>query len=125
GGRGLLRGAGGGSRGRDRRVLTSDEKTIARLTVDSMSVISPAAAEVAPRLTVTALRGYQTQALRMIALLTAAPGVADGGSQPALEAALAAAGRRPGGHSGKIRARARPPGPAAPGDGPPAAPPPR
>src|SRR5262249_41749949 len=32
----------------DRRVLNSDEKTIAKLTVDSMSVIYPAAAEVAP-----------------------------------------------------------------------------
>ena len=99
----------------DRRVLNSDEKTIARLTVDSMSVTYPAAGQVAPRLTVTALRGYQTQALRMIDLLAAAPGVADGGSQSALEAALAAAGRRPGDYSSKIGVRLAPGMPAAAG----------
>jgi CHAD domain-containing protein len=97
----------------DRRVLNSDEKTIAKLTVDSMSVTYPAAGDVAPRLTVTALRGYQTQALRMIDLLAAAPGVADGGSQSALEAALAAAGRRPGDYSSKIDVRLAPGMPAA------------
>ena len=97
----------------DRRVLNSDEKTIAKLTVDSMSVTYPAAGDVAPRLTVTALRGYQTQALRMIDLLAAAPGVADGGSQSALEAALAAADRRPGDYSSKINVRLAPRMPAA------------
>ena len=99
----------------DRRVLNSDEKTIAKLTVDRMSVTYPAAADVTPRLTVTALRGYQTQALRMIGLLAAAPGVADGGSQSTLEAALAAAGRRPGDYSSKIDVRLAPGLPAAAG----------
>jgi CHAD domain-containing protein len=98
---------------RDMRVLNPDEKTIARLTVDRMSVTYPAAGDVAPRLTVTALRGYQTQALRMIDLLAATPGIADGGSQSALEAALAAAGRRPGDYSSKIDVKLAPQMPAA------------
>lgn len=98
---------------RDRRVLNCDDKTVALLTVDRMSVTYPAAGDVAPRLTVTALRGYQTQAQRMIDLLAATPGVADGGSQSALEAALAAAGRRPGDYSSKIDVRLAPGMPAA------------
>jgi CHAD domain-containing protein len=98
---------------RDMRVLNPDEKTIAKLTVDRMSVTYPAAGDVAPRLTVTALRGYQTQALRMIDLLAATPGIADGGSQSALEAALAAAGRRPGDYSSKIAVKLAPQMPAA------------
>ena len=97
----------------DRRVLNSDDKTIARLTVDRMSVTYPAAGDAAPRLTVTALRGYQSQAQRMIDLLAAVPGIADGGSQPALETALAAAGRRPGDYSSKIDVRLAPQMPAA------------
>jgi CHAD domain-containing protein len=98
---------------RDMRVLNPDEKTIAKLTVDRMSVTYPAAGDVAPRLTVTALRGYQTQAQRMIDLLAATPGIADGGSQSALEAALAAAGRRPGDYSSKIDVKLAPQMPAA------------
>jgi CHAD domain-containing protein len=100
------------SRVRDKRVLNSDEKTIARVSVDRMSVTYPAAGDVAPRLTVTALRGYQTQAMRLIDLLTATPGVADG-SQSALEATLAAAGRRPGDYSSKINIHLTPRMPAA------------
>jgi CHAD domain-containing protein len=98
---------------RDMRVLNADEKTIAKLTVDRMSVTHPAAGDVAPRLTVTALRGYQAQALRMIDVLAATPGIADGGSQSALEAALAAAGRRPGDYSSKIDVKLAPQMPAA------------
>jgi CHAD domain-containing protein len=77
-----------------------------------MSVSYPAAGHVAPRLTVTALRGYQVQALRLAELLAAAPGVADG-SQSALEAAVAAAGRRPGDYSSKIDVKLAPRMPAA------------
>src|SRR5258706_15968423 len=65
------------------------------------------------KLTVTALRGYQPQAQRMIDLLAATPGVANGGRQSALEAALAAAGRRPGDYSSKIDVRLAPGMPAA------------
>jgi CHAD domain-containing protein len=85
----------------DSRVLNSDEKTIARVTVDRMSVSYPAPGTVPPRLAVTALRGYQPQAQRLIELLAAAPEVTDA-SQSRLEAALAAAGRRPGDYSSKI-----------------------
>jgi CHAD domain-containing protein len=97
---------------REKRVLNADDKTIARLTVDRMSVSYPAAGQVAPRLTVTPLRGYQAQALRLADLLAAAPGVTDG-SQSALEAALAAAGRRPGDYSSKIDVKLAPQMPAA------------
>ncbi len=97
---------------RDSRVLNSDDKTIARITVDRMSVTYPAAGTVPPRLTVTALRGYQPQALRLIEMLAATPGVSDGG-QSGLEAALAAAGRRPGDYSSKINVLLTPRMPAS------------
>jgi CHAD domain-containing protein len=95
-----------------RRVLNSDDKTVARVTVDRMSVTHPAAGAVLPRLTVTALRGYQAQAQRIADLLAAAPDVTEGG-QSGLEAALAAAGRRPGDYSGKVDVRLTPRMPAA------------
>jgi CHAD domain-containing protein len=97
---------------REARVLNSDDKTVARLTVDRMSVTFPASAVVAPRLAVTALRGYQAPALRVAGLLAEAPGVTDAG-QSGLEAALAAAGRRPGDYSSKINVRLVPRMPAA------------
>jgi CHAD domain-containing protein len=97
---------------REYRVLNSDDKTIARISVDRMSVTYPAAGEVTPRLTVTALRGYQTQTLRLSDLLATAPGITDG-SQSALEAALAAAGRQPGDYSSKIDISLAPLMPAA------------
>jgi CHAD domain-containing protein len=94
------------------RVLNSDEKTIARVTVDRMSVSYPAPGSVPPRLAVTALRGYQPQAQRLIDRLAAAPGVMDA-SQSGLEAALAAAGRRPGDYSSKIQVSLAPRMPAS------------
>jgi CHAD domain-containing protein len=96
---------------REARVLNSDEKTVARITVDRMSVTFPAAAAVPPHLAVSALRGYQGQALKVADLLAEAPGVAEA-SQSGLEAALAAAGRRPGDYSGKITVRLAPRMPA-------------
>jgi CHAD domain-containing protein len=97
---------------RESRVLNSDDKTIARITVDRMSVTYPAAGTVPPRIAVTALRGYQPQAMRLLDSLAAVPGVS-GGSQSALEAALAAAGRRPGDYSSKISVRLTPRMPAS------------
>jgi len=97
---------------REARVLNSDEKTVARITVDRMSVRFPAAAAVPTRLAVSALRGYQGQALRVADLLAAAPGISSA-SQSGLEAALAAGGRRPGDYSGKINVRLSPRMPAA------------
>jgi CHAD domain-containing protein len=96
----------------ERRVLNSDDKTIARITVDRMSVTHPAAGTLPPRLAVTPLRGYQAQARRLSDLLAAAPGVTDG-TRSALEAALAVAGRRPGDYSSKIDVRLTPRMPAA------------
>jgi CHAD domain-containing protein len=89
------------SRIRDQRVLNGDDKTIARVAEDRMSVTFPAAGTPAPRLSVWPLRGYQAQAERLLESLLAAPGVAEC-TQSALEAALAAAGRGPGDYSGKI-----------------------
>jgi CHAD domain-containing protein len=97
---------------RERRVLNSEDKTIARITVDRMSVTYPAAGTLPPRLAVTPLRGYQAQARRLSDLLAAAPGVTDG-TRSALEAALAVAGRRPGDYSSKIDVRLNPRMPAA------------
>jgi CHAD domain-containing protein len=90
-----------------RRVLNGEEKTIARVTVDRMSVSYPAAGTLPPRLVVTALRGYEPQALRVADLLAEAPGVTEVG-QSGLEAALAAAGQRPGAYTGKIDVRLTP-----------------
>ena len=96
---------------RERPALNSDDKTVARVTVDRMSVSYPAAAVPPARLAVTALRGYQPQAVRLADALAAVPGVADV-TQSAMEAALAAAGRRPGDYSGKINVHLTPAMPA-------------
>jgi CHAD domain-containing protein len=96
---------------REIRVLNSDDKTVARITVDRMSVTYPEAGSVPARLTVSALRGYQGQAVRVADLLAAEPGVTDA-SQSGLEAALAAAGRRPGDYTGKVDVRLTPRMPA-------------
>jgi CHAD domain-containing protein len=93
------------------RVINSDDKTVARVTVDRMSVSYPARAVLAPRLTVTALRGYQAQADKLAGILAAARGVSDPATG-ALEAALAAAGRQPGDYTGKITVRLSPQAPA-------------
>jgi CHAD domain-containing protein len=94
--------------------LNSDDKTVARVTVDRMSVSYPASATPPARLRVTAVRGYQPQAARLCDALATAPGVTVA-TQPVLEAALAAAGRRPGDYSSKIDVEltARMPAPAA------------
>ena len=97
---------------RESRVLNSDDKTIARITVDRMAVTYPAAGSAPPRVAVTALRGYQPQALRMVEQLAAVPGVGDG-SASGLEVALAAVGRRPGDYSGKISVQLTPRMPAS------------
>ncbi len=97
---------------REQRALNSDDKTIARITADQMSVTAaeppgaeppgaraPAALPV--RLTVTAVRGYQAQAARLESVLAGLPGVLPPG-RTALEAALDAAGRRAGDYTGRI-----------------------
>jgi CHAD domain-containing protein len=83
--------------------LNEDAKTIARLVVDRMAVTFPARASVPARLTLTPVRGYQPQADRVGRAIGSLPGVtASEGS--ALEAALAAAGGRPGDVPGKASA---------------------
>jgi CHAD domain-containing protein len=100
------------SRVRDQRVLNSDDKTVARISLDRMSVSYPRRATAPPRLAVHALRGYQAQAARLAELLAAAPGIS-AGTQSALEAALAAAGRRAGDYSSKVDVQLTPGMPAA------------
>jgi CHAD domain-containing protein len=96
------------------RALNADEKTIARLAVDQMSVTFPARATVPRRLTLTPVRGYQAQAERACRMaLSGVRGVSDG-HESVLDAVLAAAGYRAGERPGKAAAAAlRPSEPAA------------
>ena len=86
---------------RERRALNGDDKTVARVIADQMSVTYPAAAHLPDRLEVRPVRGYQAQAERLAARLAALPGVTTD-ERPALEAVLASAGRRAGDYSGRI-----------------------
>jgi len=85
----------------ERRAVNADDKTIATLTLDRMTVTYPKSGPAPARLTVSALRGYQAQASRLTDALTAAPGVV-AAAAPAFESALAAAGRKPGDYTSKI-----------------------
>jgi CHAD domain-containing protein len=85
----------------ERRAMNTDDKTVARLTIDRMAVTYPRPATTPARVAVTALRGYQAQAARLTDALLAAPGVSDALTTP-LESALAASGRKPGDYSSKI-----------------------
>lgn len=86
------------------RVLNADDKTVAWLTLDRMSVTYPAVADPPSRLRITAVRGYQAQAERAGQILARAPGVRPR-ARPALDTALAAAGRRPREYTNKINVR--------------------
>ena len=96
------------------RLLNSDGKTIARLHVarPSLDGSRPAAPSgagsparqpvpLAPRLTITAIRGYQGLAGRAVRLVNAVPGLAMADGLP-LADALRALGRRPGDYSNKV-----------------------
>jgi CHAD domain-containing protein len=83
------------------RALNSDDKTVAVLAVDQMSVTSPRHGQPPARLSVIPLRGYQAQATKLADLLEKSQGVAPAAQSP-FEAALAAAGRRPGDYTSKI-----------------------
>ena len=82
------------------QALNSDAKTVARLAVDRMAVTYPARASLPARLTLVPVRGYQTQAEKVGRVIGGLPGVA-AGRDSVLEAALAAAGGRPGEVPGK------------------------
>ncbi len=84
----------------ERRALNAEAKTVARLAVDRMSVTFPARAVVPPRLSLAPVRGYQGQADRLGHALAHVLGISSG-SGSALDAALAAAGRRPADRGGK------------------------
>jgi len=104
---------------RDRRALNSDDKTVAIVSIDRMTVLTPRRGPHAGvrgrgtreplrpdapppvRIAVRPLRGYQAQATKVADVLAATPGVA-AASSSALNTALAASGRRPGDYSGKI-----------------------
>ena len=85
----------------ERRIVNTDDKTVARLTVDRMAVTYPRPATPPARLAVTALRGYQVQAARLTDALQTARGVSDA-LATALESVLTASGRKPGDYSSKI-----------------------
>jgi CHAD domain-containing protein len=106
------------------RAVNTDEKTIAVLAVDRMSVTQPRQsrerqsrerqsrerqsrerqAQPYLRVAVIPLRGYQAQASKVADLLERAPGVAPAVQSP-FEAALAGAGCKPGAYTGKIDVR--------------------
>ena len=88
------------SRVAELRALNPDAKTIARLAVDRMSVTFPARAVAPARLSLSPVRGYQGQTEKAARALAAVPGISAGRGS-ALEAALAAAGHRPGELAGK------------------------
>jgi CHAD domain-containing protein len=85
------------------QALNEDAKTIARLAVDRMAVTFPARAAVPARLTLVPVRGYAGQAGKVGRAIGSLPGVSAGAGS-ALEAALAAAGLRPGEPTGKSAA---------------------
>ena len=91
------------SKVREQRALNGDDKTIARLAVDRMSVTFPARAAAPVRLTLAPVRGYQGQADRLGRALSGLQGVRAGRGS-ALDAALAAVGRLPGERPGKAAA---------------------
>ena len=91
------------SKVRELRALNGDDKTIARLCVDQMSVSYPAKAPAPARLALIPVRGYQGQADRLGRELAAQPGITPGRGT-ALDAALSAAGHRAGDLPGKSAA---------------------
>jgi CHAD domain-containing protein len=82
------------------QALNGDAKTIARLAVDRVAVTYPARASLPARLTLVPVRGYQAQADKVGRAIGDLPGVV-AGRDSVLEAALAAAGGRPGDVPGK------------------------
>jgi CHAD domain-containing protein len=82
------------------QALNGDAKTIARLAVDRVAVTFPARASLPARLTLVPVRGYQAQADKVGRAIGGLPGVI-AGRDSVLEAALAAAGCRPGEVPGK------------------------
>ncbi len=87
-----------------RRALNADDKTIATLTTDQLTLTQPARVAIQARVSVSPLRGYQAQAAKLADALSQAPGVARA-DQSVFDAAMRAAGRRPGDYTSKIDVR--------------------
>ncbi|MGN6793670.1 MAG: CHAD domain-containing protein [Streptosporangiaceae bacterium] len=87
-----------------RRALNADDKTIAIVTTERTTLTQPAKATTPTRLTISPLRGYQAQAGKLADALARVPGVGRADQTP-FEAALRAAGRRPGDYTSKIDIR--------------------
>lgn len=85
----------------ERRAVNTDDKTIARLAVEQMTVPGADGPPPPRRITVRPLRGYQAQADRLADAIARAPGVRPA-EQADVDLALAAAGRTPGDYTGKI-----------------------
>jgi CHAD domain-containing protein len=85
------------------RLLNEDGKTVARLLVERASVPGQPPTPLAPRLTITEVRGYPGAARTATRLLSAAPGI-EPASTPTETEALRAVGRRPGDYSNKVDA---------------------
>ena len=82
-------------------LLNEDDKTVARIAVDAMTLPAPQGAAIAARLAVTEVRGYPAAARRAGRILTGTGGVVPS-RQTALDAALSAAGQRGADYTGKV-----------------------
>ena len=83
------------------RLLNRDEKTVVRAIVEEAKLMPPAAGPLAPRVTLTPIRGYVREAQRAYRLLARTPGISPSTS-PQLDEALVAVGRRPGDYTGRV-----------------------
>ena len=84
------------------RLLNEDGKTVARLFVERPVVTGLTA--LAPRLTITEVRGYTGQARRAASIVADVPGVVPA-SDPVFTDALRVLDRRPGDYSNKVDAK--------------------
>jgi CHAD domain-containing protein len=109
GNRALLAMVSGTSQTSELRLLNEDQKTVARLNLDALTV--PGHEPLPARLSVGEVRGYQPAARRARRLLAAAGGVS-ACRQARLDSALAAAGRHAPDYTGKVDVKL---GPAMPG----------
>jgi CHAD domain-containing protein len=93
------------------RVLDTELKTVAQITVESAALTQPGTGPLPQRLLVTPVRGYATAARHAARLLATADGFA-GAAEPAVRSVLAAAGRAPGDYTGAVDVTLRPATPA-------------
>ena len=97
---------------REVRLRNADDKTVARIFMDAMSLPVPGCAPIPARLAVAEVRGYAAPARRAERLLAGIAGVAPS-RRTALEDALSAAGRHALDYTGKVDVALRPAMPGA------------